>query len=298
MGSTGWGHDWLAAGCGDILKVWDPSNPKAEIKIYEGTNIHSVDFSHNNKVLAVASDKGQVVLYSSKIQESGNRNVSSLPNTPEPDIESFTCVRFAPDGSHLAAGANNGTVHVWNLRAGGVSLFQQIVVLTQLSVPEVAWLHHCEQASWGGRAYTFLQQAHVSSHMMPVSSGCICRLQVCTKYAPEYTAKACCNSALQNGPPRIRSGLSGVITSLAIDKSGSSLVATSSSGQVHIYDFHSGVKAATLQRGPGPAAGNACFSSLAPLLAVGHATGAVTLWDANSLERLTELSSHKVCAGC
>lgn len=133
MAASGWGHDWLAAGCGTIVKVWDPNNPAAEFKLYEGTTIHSLDFSHNNKVLAVASDKGQVVLYSSKAQDSGSHIVSSLPLSPEPGIDSFNCVNFAPDGSQLTAGASNGTVHIWNLRAGGVSLHQQMAVLKRLS---------------------------------------------------------------------------------------------------------------------------------------------------------------------
>lgn len=116
MSSAVWpSHDWIAAGCGEIVKVWDPSDPRAEVKIYEGTTVSSISFSHNNKVLAVAGDQGQINVHSSKPNDAGNRNVGSFPPTPEVGIEAFSCVVFAPNGRQLAAGTTNGLLRIWDM---------------------------------------------------------------------------------------------------------------------------------------------------------------------------------------
>lgn len=109
-------QDWLAAACGEIVKVWHPHDAKQEVKIYEGTNVYAADFSSNNKVLAVAGDKGQITLYSSKTHDTGSRAVGHFPNPLEVGVESFSCVRFAANDSSLVAGCHNGTVHTWALK--------------------------------------------------------------------------------------------------------------------------------------------------------------------------------------
>jgi WD40 repeat protein len=109
--------DCLAAGCGNLVKVWQPGDPGIEIKIFEGTSVYSVDFSRNTKVLAVAGDKGQVAMYSSKPQTpSGERLVGHFPDLPEAGLDCITCVRFAPNDTHLICGARNGTLHTWSLK--------------------------------------------------------------------------------------------------------------------------------------------------------------------------------------
>eukprot|EP00882_Tetradesmus_deserticola_P034517 GHRQ01039627.1.p1 GENE.GHRQ01039627.1~~GHRQ01039627.1.p1 ORF type:complete len:157 (-),score=38.64 GHRQ01039627.1:39-509(-) len=110
--------DCLAAGCGELVKVWQPGNPTSDIKIFEGTTVYSVDFSRNNKVLAVAGDKSQVVVYSNRPQPpSGERSVGRFPDLPKAGLDCITCVRFAPSDTHLVGGARNGTLRIWSLRS-------------------------------------------------------------------------------------------------------------------------------------------------------------------------------------
>jgi WD40 repeat protein len=81
-----------------------------------------VDFSRNNKVLAVAGDKGQVVVYSNRPHPpSGDRSVGRFPDLPKAGLDCITCVRFAPSDTHLIGGARTGTVHIWSLRSKEVS---------------------------------------------------------------------------------------------------------------------------------------------------------------------------------
>lgn len=109
--------DAVAASCGTLVKVWTPNDPASEIKIFEGTAVYSIDFSRNNKVLAVAGDKGQVVLYSNKPQgAAGERAVGRFPGIPQDGADAFTCVRFSSSDAHLLGGCNNGTVHIWALK--------------------------------------------------------------------------------------------------------------------------------------------------------------------------------------
>lgn len=113
--------DCLAAGCGELVKVWQQGDPTSEIKIFEGTSVSSVDFSRNNKVLAVAGDKGQVVLYSNRPQPpNGDRAVGRCPDIPKAGLDCITCVRFAASDTHLIGGARNGTVRIWSLRSKDV----------------------------------------------------------------------------------------------------------------------------------------------------------------------------------
>lgn len=108
----------IAAGCGPVVKLWAPSAPQQAVKINDGTPVYCVDFSHNNRVLAVAGEKGQANLYSSKaVGESANCSpVSSVPTTPLATVDSITCVKFAPNDSALLGGCRNGRVHIWSLK--------------------------------------------------------------------------------------------------------------------------------------------------------------------------------------
>jgi WD40 repeat protein len=85
MQSTYW-HKFsdagIAAACGAVVKVWDPSNPNTEVKIFEGTSVYAVAFNVNNKILAVGGDKCQVSLYSCAPQPDGDRKIAQLPPVP------------------------------------------------------------------------------------------------------------------------------------------------------------------------------------------------------------------------
>eukprot|EP00879_Flechtneria_rotunda_P025888 GHRR01027543.1.p1 GENE.GHRR01027543.1~~GHRR01027543.1.p1 ORF type:complete len:752 (+),score=310.10 GHRR01027543.1:1196-3451(+) len=137
--------DCVAAACGTVVKVWSPNDPKNEIKIFEGTNVYSMDFSRNNKVLAVAGDKGQVALYSNNLQgASGDRCVGHTPSIPDPDIDCITCVRFAPTGAHLVCGTKEGPVHIFALRTSQAQYPQRSVTGLTGSATSAAISHNLE----------------------------------------------------------------------------------------------------------------------------------------------------------
>jgi WD40 repeat protein len=140
--------DCLAAGCGELVKVWQPGNPNSEIKIFEGTSVYCLDFSRNNKVLAVAGDKGQVALYSSRPQTpSGERIVGRAPEVPKAALDSFTCVRWAPSGTHLVGGTRNGMLCIFALKAKQVSCCQlgSAQSAGQQLMHDLTWRHNCGQ---------------------------------------------------------------------------------------------------------------------------------------------------------
>ncbi|WIA16780.1 hypothetical protein OEZ85_013429 [Tetradesmus obliquus] len=137
--------DCLAAGCGELVKVWQQGDPTSEIKIFEGTSVSSVDFSRNNKVLAVAGDKGQVVLYSNRPQPpNGDRAVGRCPDIPKAGLDCITCVRFAASDTHLIGGARNGTVRIWSLRSKDVHKDERVVTGLTGSATSVAINHTTE----------------------------------------------------------------------------------------------------------------------------------------------------------
>jgi WD40 repeat protein len=100
------------------VKVWEPSAPQRAVKINEGTPVYSVAFSHNNKVLAVAGEKGQAALYGGKgaSPEAGAQLAGHMPSVPVESSDSITCITFMPNDSCLVGGCLNGVVHLWMLK--------------------------------------------------------------------------------------------------------------------------------------------------------------------------------------
>lgn len=119
MAGLSWGlPEVIAAGCGPVVKVWAPTEPKQAIKLNEGTPVYAVDLSHNNRVLAVGGDKGQASLYSGKgaSVQTGAPGVGNIPRIPDDSADAITCIKFAPSDSSLVMGCKNGLVHVWGLK--------------------------------------------------------------------------------------------------------------------------------------------------------------------------------------
>lgn len=117
--SSAWGlQDIVSAACGPVVKLWSAQQPQDRtLKFNEGTDVHSLAFSHNNKVLAVAGDGGRVQLYSGS-RDGAITNVGQLPaDRGELLPARVTAVRFAPNDGHLVGGCEDGTLHIWSLRA-------------------------------------------------------------------------------------------------------------------------------------------------------------------------------------
>lgn len=108
----------IAAGCGPVVKLWAPADPQHAIKLNEGTPVYCLDFSHNNRVLSVAGEKGQANLYSGKGASvaTGAAAVGNIPRAPDEGADSITCIKFAPNDSFLLGGCMNGLVHIWSLK--------------------------------------------------------------------------------------------------------------------------------------------------------------------------------------
>ncbi|WIA16781.1 hypothetical protein OEZ85_013429 [Tetradesmus obliquus] len=257
--------DCLAAGCGELVKVWQQGDPTSEIKIFEGTSVSSVDFSRNNKVLAVAGDKGQVVLYSNRPQPpNGDRAVGRCPDIPKAGLDCITCVRFAASDTHLIGGARNGTVRIWSLRSKDVHKDERVVTGLTGSATSVAINHTTE--------------------VLASASNVI------------YSDIRLLQRALQDVDKRVCLSRLGAVASCHGVVLVSLKAAThSSTGQVLLHDFNTGQKWKSLLRGgSGTAAGSLSFSRLAPgQLAGGSGSGTLLVWDVDRMELADELGVHK-----
>lgn len=103
----------LAACCGAAVKVWSPisAEPRREVKLSEGTDVHALDWSGNNKVLAVAGDKAQITMVG------GGKVIGYVPEAIDPSLSGITAMRFSADSKKLAIGCANRTVHIRDLRS-------------------------------------------------------------------------------------------------------------------------------------------------------------------------------------
>ncbi len=131
-----WGtSELLAACCGPAVKLWNPVSAdkaqQAETKLNEGTTVHALDWSSNNKVLAVAGEKAQVSMY-------GNgQMIGQIPNLPTPSIDGITSVRFGSDSKRMVIGCKNRSLHVLDLRQQVSELAHEHADTTAGQVPPV-----------------------------------------------------------------------------------------------------------------------------------------------------------------
>lgn len=103
----------LAACCGATVKVWSPisQEQRREVKISEGTDVHALDWSGNNKVLAVAGDKPQIAMVG------GGKVIGYVPEVVEPELNGILAMKFSADSKKLAIGCSNRALHIRDLRS-------------------------------------------------------------------------------------------------------------------------------------------------------------------------------------
>jgi WD40 repeat protein len=110
---TAWNSsELLSACCGATVKVWNPiqADRFGEVKLNEGTPVYTLDWSTNNKVLAVAGDKPQVSMY-------GNGQlIGQVPAIISPNLDGVTCMRFGSDSKRMILGCKNRFLHILDLR--------------------------------------------------------------------------------------------------------------------------------------------------------------------------------------
>ncbi|KAI8471094.1 MAG: WD40-repeat-containing domain protein [Monoraphidium minutum] len=115
-GVEAWNTSELLAACsGTTVKVWSPvsAEPRREVKINEGTEVHALDWSGNNKVLAVAGDKPQITMVG------GGKVIGYVPEAIDASLSGVTAMRFSADSKKLAIGCANRTLHIRDLRSQG-----------------------------------------------------------------------------------------------------------------------------------------------------------------------------------
>jgi hypothetical protein len=103
----------LAACCGSTIKVWSPMQPdqRREVKLAEGAATNALDWSGNNKVLAVAGDKAQITMVG------GGKVIGYVPEAPEPNLGGILALKFSGDSKKLAIGCGNRLLHIRDLRS-------------------------------------------------------------------------------------------------------------------------------------------------------------------------------------
>ena len=101
----------LAACCGAAVKVWSPFSAEPRRKVNEGTEVHALDWSGNNKVLAVAGDKAQISMLG------GGKVIGCVPEAIDPSLSGIISMRFSADSKKLAIGCANRMLHIRDLRS-------------------------------------------------------------------------------------------------------------------------------------------------------------------------------------
>ncbi|KIZ05202.1 hypothetical protein MNEG_2756 [Monoraphidium neglectum] len=105
----------LAACCGAAVQVWAPlsADPRRDVAIDEAAGVSALDWSGNNKVLAVAGDKAQITMVG------GGKVIGYVPEVPEASLSGVTAMRFSADSKRLAIGCTNRALHIRDLRSQG-----------------------------------------------------------------------------------------------------------------------------------------------------------------------------------
>uniref|UniRef100_A0A7S3VNT5 Anaphase-promoting complex subunit 4 WD40 domain-containing protein n=1 Tax=Dunaliella tertiolecta TaxID=3047 RepID=A0A7S3VNT5_DUNTE len=107
-----WSSGLLLAGAvGNVVSVWNPAlGTNQDIQPQEFVN--TLQWSANNKVLALGGNNGSVALYSA------GHYLGSLPlDTMKPaDMDEVTCARFSKDSKLLHTGSNSSCIYTWDLK--------------------------------------------------------------------------------------------------------------------------------------------------------------------------------------
>ena len=114
----------LASGSNDgTICLWAAPDGSHKSTLEHG-GVTSVIFSPDGKMLASGSNDGTICLWESEIRFGQNRCITKFDLTTDETPVIFTdnksetavtSVVFSPNGSMLASGHNNGTIHLWDI---------------------------------------------------------------------------------------------------------------------------------------------------------------------------------------
>lgn len=103
----------LAACCGAAVKVWSPAGARREVSLSEPAPAAALDWSGNNKVLAVAGERPQITMVG------GGKVIGYVPEAPEAGLGGVLAMKFSGDSKKLAVGCANRALHIRDLRSQG-----------------------------------------------------------------------------------------------------------------------------------------------------------------------------------
>ncbi len=109
-----------AAGFDGHLYLWDIGDPAAPqpvaVRWGQGTGIHDLEFSPDERFIAAGTDDGKVVVWN--ISDPTNPMLTALNTTEHTDA--VQGVVFRPDGRWLATAGDDETIVLWEVDASGV----------------------------------------------------------------------------------------------------------------------------------------------------------------------------------
>jgi WD40 repeat protein len=100
--------EYLAACCGRAVLLWSPLQGTGQAcdTVNEGSEVYTLDWSNNNKVLAVGGARSQLHVYRGDTRAP----IAYLPDPPNSYIDVITCMRFGSDSRKIALGCKNRTM--------------------------------------------------------------------------------------------------------------------------------------------------------------------------------------------
>ena len=102
----------LAISSANCTVVWQPAKHDEPVVHTHPSTCRVVKWNENNIVHVSAGDAGVLVIH-----KNGSKLLGTLPASEEPALGcSVNCVAFARGSKSLAAGCDDGIIHVWDLR--------------------------------------------------------------------------------------------------------------------------------------------------------------------------------------
>jgi WD40 repeat protein len=240
----------VSAGNDNKIRFWDVANQQVsgDALIGEKKAICSLAFSPDGKTLASGSDNGTIRLWDVSTRQAKVPPWDAHPSDPRVPVEVIG-LAFGPDNKLLASAGDNGTGKLWRLegtRPVGISLGEQLASFQSLALSGDGKI----AAMGGGGLYA--DRRH--------------RVRVCSLTPPLPE----CTEVYTDAD----------VWSVAFNRDGNTLAASTSSGTIHLWNVRSGrivPDSGSLLKGHTDRVRSLAFSNNGLLASAGR-DGAVRLW--------------------